>query len=210
MSKNRIFDGIEDDDVKRLLSCFNANTLHFKKDATILSNVSKTTKIGIIIKGSAQIIRYNSNGSRTIMETVTEGNIFGEFSASNFEELYIIACEDSEIVMFEYEKLITRCKKNCPYHNKVIDNTLQLLSIKLRSKNERIEILSKKTIREKLLTYFNMLSRKQISKTITLPLTLTDLADYLSIDRSAMMRELKNLKDEDIIESKDKKIYLKF
>lgn len=210
MAKNRIFDDIEEGDVKKLLSCFNANTLHFKKDATILSNVAKTTQIGIMLKGSAQIIRYNSNGSRTIMETVTSGNIFGDFSASNFEELYIIACEESDIVLFEYDKLITRCRKNCPYHNKLVDNTLKILGDKLRNKNERIEILSKKTIREKLLAYFNMLSRKQITKVITLPFSLTDLADYLSIDRSAMMRELKNLKEDDIIESREKKIYLKY
>ncbi len=210
MPRIHLFDDISSEEEKKLLNCFNANTLHFKKDAIILSNVAKATQVGLVVNGSAQIIRYNSNGSRTIMETLKEGDIFGDFSASNFEELYIIACEESEIILFEYERLITRCKKNCPYHNKVIDNTLQILSDKLRSKNERIEILSKKTIREKLLAYFNMLSKKQISKTIILPFSLTDLADYLSIDRSAMMREIKNLKDDEMIESREKKIYLKY
>ncbi|MCX4365040.1 MAG: Crp/Fnr family transcriptional regulator [Bacilli bacterium] len=210
MPNIHMFDNIEESDVKKMLNCFQANTLHFKKDTTILSNVTNTRQIGVILEGSANIIRYNFNGSRTIMESLVSGDAFGEFSASNGEELYVISSEDSKIVLFNHENLITRCKKNCPYHNQLIDNMLQILSDKLKKTNERIEILTKKTIREKLLAYFNFLSKRQISRVITIPFSLTDLADYLSIDRSAMMREIRNLKDEGLIDSKGKKIYLNY
>lgn len=210
MANIRAFDGISDEDVKRMLNCFQANTLHYKKDTTILSNVANTTKVGIVIDGSAQIIRYNYNGSRTIMENINEGDAFGVFSSSSLEEIYVISTSESKIVMFDYEKLINRCKKNCDCHNRLVDNMVQILSRKLQTNNERIEILTKKTIREKLLTYFNIESKRQISKTINLPFSLTDLADYLSIDRSAMMREMKNLKEEGLIESHTKKIYLNY
>lgn len=69
---------------------------------------------------------------------------------------------------------------------------MKIITTKLKNYNERIEILTQKTIRDKLLNYFNTLSRKQTSRNIILPYTLTDLSDYLSIDRSAMMREIKN------------------
>lgn len=210
MPNIRMFDGIVESDVKKMLNCFQANTLHFKKDTTILSNVANTRQIGVIITGSANIIRYNFDGSRTIMESLVSGDAFGEFSASNGEELYVISSEESDIVLFNHENLITRCKKNCPYHNQLIDNMLQILSDKLKKTNERIEVLTKKTIREKLLAYFNFLSKRQISRIITIPFSLTDLADYLSIDRSAMMREMRNLKDEGLIDSKGKKIYLNY
>lgn len=210
MPNIRMFDNIEENDVKKLLTCFQANTLHFKRETTILSNVTNTRQVGVIISGGANIIRYNFDGSRTIMETLSSGDAFGEFSASNGEELYVISSEESDIVLFDYERLINRCKKNCPYHNQVIDNMLQILSDRLKRNNERIEILTKKTIREKLLAYFNFISKRQISRVITLPFSLTDLADYLSIDRSAMMRELRNLKDEGLIESKGRKIFLNY
>lgn len=210
MAKIQAFEDIEDIDVKKMLSCFEAKTLHFKKDTTILSNVANTTQVGIITRGSAIIIRYNFNGSRNIIEKINEGETFGSFSASFSEEVYIISLEETDVIMFEYSRMINRCKKNCEYHNKLIDNMVKILSLKLQNYNERIEVLTKKTIRDKLLAYFNMLVRKQISKNITLPFTLTDLADYLSIDRSAMMRELKNLKEEGLIEAKGKKIYLKY
>lgn len=201
---------IEKNDVKKMLNCFDAKQLHFKKDAMILSNISNTTQVGVIDSGSAVIIRYNYNGSRTIIEKLNVGDAFGRISPTMSEELYIIADEETDVTLFDYSKLINRCKKNCEYHNKLIDNMLQVLINKTESYNERIEVLTKKTIRDKLLAYFNILNKKQITKSIILPFTLTDLADYLSIDRSAMMRELKNLKEEGLINQKGKRIHLNY
>ena len=72
----------------------------------------------------------------------------------------------------------------------------------------RIELLSKRSIREKILSYFNLLSIQKYSKSFTLPFSLTDLADYLCVDRSAMMREMKLLKEEGFIEKIGNKITL--
>lgn len=205
-----MFDGIEENDVKKMLTCFEAKRLHFKKDSTILSNIANNTQVGVIESGSAIIIRYNYNGSRTIIERLTEGDTFGSFSQAYTEELYVVSEDETDVILFNYDKMINRCKKNCEYHNQIIDNMLQVLSQKMQNYNERIEVLTKKTIRDKLLAYFNILTKKQISRNIILPFNLTDLADYLSIDRSAMMREIKNLKEEGLIESKGKKILLKY
>lgn len=208
MPKIRVFDNISKDDVKKMLTCFNTKTLHFKKDSTILSNLANTTQFGIIKTGEAIIIRYNYNGTRTIIENLKENDIFGSFSSSLTDDLYVISKVETTVLMFDYSRLINRCRKNCPYHNILIDNMVSILSQKLQDYNERVEVLTKKTIRDKLLAYFNILVKKQITKTITIPFSLTDLADYLSIDRSAMMRELKNLKEEGLIESKGRKIRL--
>ena len=210
MGTIKLFDSIEKDDVKKMLTCFDAKKLHFKKEAMILSNLANNTQIGIIESGSATIIRYNYNGSRTIIEKLNVGDTFGAFSKTYTEELYVIAAEVSEVIFFNYSKLINRCKKNCEYHNKLVRNMLEVLSQKMQDYNERIEVLTKKTIRDKLLTYFNLLNKKQLTKVITLPFSLTDLADYLSIDRSAMMRELKNLKEEGLVDQKGKRIQLKY
>ena len=79
---------------------------------------------------------------------------------------------------------------------------------KVTNLNTRIEILTKRSIREKLRGYFNILSTRNLNKTFSLPFSLTDLADYLSVDRSAMMRELKCLKDEGFIRKNGNKITL--
>ena len=208
MTEFFIFEGLTEDDENRLLNQFNGTTYKYKKDETILSNVANTTKFWIVKSGSANIVRYNYNGTRTIIERLEAGNIFGPFSASFSQDLYVISSQDTEIINFDYSKLINRSGRNIEIQNKVIDNMVNILSLRLRTYHERVEILTEKTIRDKLLAYFNNLSIKQIKKNITIPFTMTALADYLSIDRSAMMREIKNLTEEGLIEYKNKNIKL--
>jgi CRP-like cAMP-binding protein len=210
MNDFMVFDGINENDVKKLLNEFNALTLHFKKDATILSNVSNTSSFFIIQEGKANIVRYNFNGTKTIIEKMDKGDIFGSFSGTIDDDLYVIAASECDIITFEYNKLISRSGKNNEAHNKLIDNVLNKIADKLTYYNERIEILTEKTIRYKLLKYFGYLSKKQITKAIVIPFTLSDLSDYLAVDRSAMMREIKYMNDDGLIQSKGRYINLKY
>lgn len=211
MDKITIFDGIEEKEIQKMLTCFQARKLTFKKDRTVISNISNTNLIGIVLKGTANLLRYDYNGNRTIIEKLNENSVFGQaFLSSDSNELSVIATSEFEVLFIDYNSIIKRCKKGCSYHSTLIDNMLQLLSNKIKNINERIEVLTKRTIREKLLEYFSILSKKKVSKSFLLPFSFTDLADYLSIDRSAMMRELKNLKDDGFIESKGKRITLLF
>lgn len=206
-----LFQDIDKEDVNKMLKCFDAKKIHYKKDRTILSNVSNNTKFGIILNGSANVIRVDYNGVRSIIERLETNSIFGGPLYNSFNnELSIIATSDSEVLEFDYSHIINRCKKNCICHAKILDNMLQILANKVAMNNEKILILSKKSIREKLLEYFKTRAYNAGSKSFKMDLTLTDLADYLSIDRSAMMREIKNLKNDGFIEIINKKVYLYF
>ena len=98
--------------------------------------------------------------------------------------------------------------KNCPFHQELSASLTKLILKEVVDLNTRIELLTKRNIRDKLVSYFNLLSSKTLYKTITIPFSYTDLADYLSIDRSAMSRELKYLEDENFIKRNGKKISL--
>ena len=186
-----------------------ADTLHFKKDSTILSVIKNDNIVGIITSGYLQIIRTDHNGIRTIIEELEEQDVFGSFISSlKNKEYEIIAKEDTEIIIIDYDNIINCNLTNKSFYNQFIKNLLQITSKKIQEKNERIEILTKKTIRNKLLEYFKIISKKHNSKYIYLPFNFTDLADYLAIDRSAMSRELKYLKEEGFIEIKGKRIKL--
>ena len=186
-----------------------ANTFNFKKESTILSVIKNDNIVGIITSGYLQIIRTDHNGIRTIIEELEEQDVFGSFISSlKNKEYEIIAKEDTEIIIIDYDNIINCNLTNKSFYNQFIKNLLQITSKKIQEKNERIEILTKKTIRNKLLEYFKIISKKHNSKYIYLPFNFTDLADYLAIDRSAMSRELKYLKEEGFIEIKGKRIKL--
>ena len=208
MNEISIFKGIDEQNVKYMLKCFQAKSISYKKDTTIISNLANTDIIGIIINGSANLIKCDYNGNRIILERLEKGSIFGEVFSSYSDELSVIATTDCTVITFDYEHIIKRCKKSCPYHNEVINNMLQLLAKKVSVMNNRIDVLTKKTIREKLLEYFAIQEKENISKVFYLKLNYTELADYLGVDRSALMRELKNLKNEGFIETKLNRIKL--
>ena len=204
-----LFDNITNKNKEKLLKILESHSISIKRNNTILSTVKTENTIGIIISGIIQIVRNEYNGNRTIIEELNENDIFGSiifpFSSNEYD---MITKEDSKILIIEFDRILDTTDTNYFYYNQFIKNLLQILSDKIREKNERIEILTKKTIRNKLLEYFRIMSKKSGSKNIYLPYTYTELADYLAIDRSAMSRELKNLKDEGFIEIKSKKITL--
>ena len=173
-----LFDNINSKNKEKLLLMLEANTLHFKKDSTILSVIKNDNIVGIITSGYLQIIRTDHNGIRTIIEELEEQDVFGSFISSlKNKEYEIIAKEDTEIIIIDYDNIINCNLTNKSFYNQFIKNLLQITSKKIQEKNERIEILTKKTIRNKLLEYFKIISKKHNSKYIYLPFNFTDLAD---------------------------------
>lgn len=204
-----LFHNISDKNQEKLLKLLEANTFTFKNDMTILSTIKNENIIGIVISGYIQIVHNDYNGNRTIIEELEENSIFGSmFSSISNNEYDIITKEYSKLIIIEYSRIIEGVKSNYSFYTQFIQNLLQIISNKINEKNDRIEILTEKTIRNKLLKYFQIVSKKKRSKNIYLPFTFTELAEYIAVDRCAMSRELKNLKDEGFIEIKSKKITL--
>lgn len=196
-----VFDNITNDELRKLLKCLDARKLSYSKDNIIISNMSNANVLGIILSGSANLIRVDYNGNKSIIEILSKGDVFSSnlFNIEN-NELSIMALEDTEIYLITYDRVMHCCSKNCIYHRQLIDNLLEIIINKLNSIYERIQILTKKSIREKLLAYFKFVSYKKNSKKFKIPMNYTTLANYLAIDRSALMREIKNLRDDKIIE----------
>jgi len=191
-------------------NCSRFEKKHFLKNENITTYIQKRNQICIMINGTADLIRFDLNGNKDIIDKFTSNDIFGEafYPVHTNNELTVIATSDCDILFFLYNDIYTKCKQNCKFHTTLSASLLELTLKNSVHQNTRIEVLSKRTIREKLLTYFSILSSRDFSKSFTLPFSLTNLADYLSVDRSAMMRELKNLVDEGFISKHGNRIKL--
>lgn len=191
-------------------SCKNVQKKSFSKGETITSYIEKRNQFCILLNGEADLVRYDLNGNKTIIEHFSKNDVFGEvfYVVTTNNELSVEAKKRCEVLFFSYDNIHTKCKSNCKFHQTLAENLPEIILHKVTDLNTRIELLTKRTIREKLLGYFSIVSSRNLSKTFTLPFSLTDLADYLSIDRSAMMRELSLLKEEGFIEKIGNKITL--
>lgn len=206
---NNPFEDLTKSQITKLFDLLEVHIYKYSKGQEILPTIKNENIVGIIMEGSAQIINIEYNGNEIIIEDLIKHSVFGtRISSTNAENYEIIAKQDTEVLVIDYEKLINSKNLNHNYFNIFFRNLFDIISTRLKEKNERVRILEKKQIREKLLEYFEIEYKKNPLKNIYLPFTFRDLSDYLAVNRSAMFRELKHLKEEKFIEIKGKKITL--
>lgn len=191
-------------------SCHRVQKKTFSKNEIITSYIKKRNQFCILVSGNADLVRYDLNGNRTIVEHFSKNDVFGEvfYTITTNNELLVEAREKCEVLFYIYDDIHSKCRNNCKFHQELSEDLPELILSKVTDLNMRIELLTQRSIRDKLIGYFSMLSTRNLSKTFSLPFSLTDLADYLSVDRSAMMRELKLLKEEGFIKKNSNKITL--
>ena len=191
-------------------SCRKVQKKVFLKNEVITTYIEKRNQFCILLSGNADLVRYDLNGNRTIVEHFSKYDVFGEvfYNITTNNELLVEARKKSEVLFYSYDDIRQKCKSNCKFHQTLSESLPELILGKVTDLNMRIELLTKRSIRDKLLGFFNLISTRNLSKSFTLPFSLTDLADYLSIDRSAMMRELKLLKEDGFVEKIGNKIIL--
>ena len=181
----------------------------FKKNEIITTYLLKRNQICVLLSGQALLMRYTKDGQRHILNTFKKGDAFGEtfYRLHTSKELFVLAKKDCEVLFLPYDKLDS-CNHECTYHVQLLKELPDLFLNRMAEINLRTELLSCRNIRDKLMTYFTFLQHEKGKKTFELPFSLTDLADYLVIDRSAMMRELSKMKQEKIINKQGKSITL--
>lgn len=210
IEKYSIYKNIEEKKLKKLLSTLQSNTNIYNPNQTIAYSLGNRNLVGIIEEGKANLVRFDYNGERTIVEELSKNDIFSDmFYSSTNSELNVIATAKCKVTFIEYDELLKKAQTSS---NAMIllKNLISLITRKLVKRNERIELLTTRTIRNKLLSYFELQAKKNNSKTFNLNYSYTDLADYLAIDRSAMMREIKNLKEDRLIKDVNRKITILF
>ena len=204
-----IFEGISNKNKRKLLQSLGADTLHYTKDESIIRLFKDDNIINFIVKGNVKVVLNNINGNQIITEDLYDGDVFS--STINYideNETDAIVTEDTEIISMNQKDIIDFKDNSKSYYNIFIKNLFIIMTKKISERNERIQILTKKTIRYRLLEYFEIMRKKNNSLNIYLPYNYIDLAAYIAVDRSAMSRELSNLKEEGFINIKGKKITL--
>ena len=203
MKRCTLFDGITDDDLTAMLACLNAKVKQYAKNQVIISEGQRVTDIGIVLSGAVQIVSIDHYGNRNIVSQIEPSHIFGEaFVCAEVMSVPISAeaSESSEIMLLDGNRLMSPCCKSCEFHNRLIANLLKNLALKNLTLNRKIEITSKRTTREKLMTYLLWQAKSKGSDSFTIPYDRQELADFLQVDRSGLSAEISKLRREGILE----------
>ncbi len=212
LSNLTLFKGISQLDCDRMVKCMNPVEKSFKAGDIICDFGVQKKTVGIVKNGRASIVRYDSNGNKTVLESLTDNSLFGDslaFSCSGGDCVLAICEKSCTVVFIEFDQIAKRCSNACHCHSVLTENLFMLMSQKARLLSERIEIISQRTIRDKLMCYLYITALKQSTDTVAIITSLSGLSEYICSNRSAMVREIGNMKDEGLIEMNGKKIRLK-
>ena len=202
IKKSALFSGIDTDEISAVLNCLSAKESKFTKDEFVFRSGEKISSVGMVLSGQAHIIKEDFWGNRTIIAEVSAGSLFGETYACVGSEplgVSVVASENLEILFLDIQKMMNVCTSVCEFHTKLIRNLLSVLAEKNLLLTKKMEHISKRTTRDKLLSYLSAQSLKCGKPSFEIPFNRQQLADYLSVDRSAMSNELCKLRDEGIL-----------
>lgn len=203
------FSGISELQKTKLIKLLQAHIYKFNKNEEILPTSKSENIVCILLEGEANICNISYNGEEYISERLYENSLFGtNISGIDYNEYQIRAIEPCTVLVIQFRNMLNEDNTNHKYFNVFQNNIFTIITKKLRDNNNRIKILTRKSIREKLLAYFENSYKASRSKYIYLETNFKDLADYLSINKSAMFRELRNLKDEGFVKVDGKRITL--
>ena len=199
--KSYIFRGMDEKQLKEALAYLNAREVFYKKGENLIMLSNPINDFAVVLSGSVQVSCDDIDGNRMIMATVAKGEMFSEslaVTACRESPINATAAEDSRILWLSAD-IIRRNESDNPVKNKIILNFINAVANKCLMMNDRVQILSKKTIREKVITYLSQLSEQGKKKEIKIPFDRQGMADYLGVERSALSRELSRMENEGII-----------
>lgn len=205
--KTKLFDKINNTDLKSLYDCLQVTNKTYKKGEFLIHQGDKITHFGMIILGNLHVIKEDFLGNKNVIASLSTDNLFAESFAIQGNELSpisVIAVEKTEVIWINYNKFKRPCVNTCPFHSQIIENLIQIIAEKNIYFNSRINCLTKTSIREKILYYVSTNADK--NGFYTTSLNRNQLANFLGINRSALSRELTNLKNEGILDF-DKKAF---
>ena len=211
LEKSPLFSEICETDLITLLDCLGGTVRDYPKGTTVIREGDRPTHLGVVLSGEIRITRTDFYGNRSIVAAVGVPQVFGEtFACAEVEALPVdvIAATDCTVLMIAVNRVLNPCCNGCGFHNRIIYNLMRQTAAKNLMFHRKLEITSRRTTRDKLMTYLLMTAKEQGSNTVIIPYDRQELADYLEVDRSGLSAEISKLRREGVLIAEKNKFTL--
>ena len=201
--RSPLFLGIRPEDMEGMLGCIGYYVREYQKGEIISFEAETIHHVGVVLSGSVDMIKEDVWGNRTMLLRSYTEDVFGETFACGEDSMSVVtfvAAEDSKVMFLSFCRVMHTCSHACVFHQTLVENMVRLIARKNRELMRKVEVVSKKTLREKILAYLSIQAQSQGKKQFEIPLGRLEWAEYLCADRSALTRELAKMKEEGLIE----------
>lgn len=198
-----LFRGLSTEDLLGMKDCLRFFRSNYKKGQVILMESEHMHHVGIVLSGKVDMIKEDVWGGKTLLARMGKDELFGESFACGSDTqsaVTFLASEDTSVLFLPFCKMMRTCSHSCEFHNKLIENMVSIIADKNRTLMRKVEIISQRSLRDKILTYLSFQAQKSGSRYFCIDLDRGELAEYLCADRSAVSRELSAMKQEGILD----------
>ena len=205
IARSALFDRIAKDEISSLLKCLGGERRSYERDEYVIRVGEKVSSLGLVLRGSVNVSNEDFWGRRTIIAKLSPSDLFAEaFACAQVNEMPmdVTASESSEVLFLDFTKLITTCQDTCGFHKRLVENMMKVLAYKNVFLMQKVEHVTRRNTREKLLSYLSSQALKSGCSSFDIPFDRQELADYLAVDRSAMSAELARMKNEGLLKFK--------
>lgn len=203
ITNSPLFDGMDQQERKLMLDCTGYHIRSFRKGEIIAFEEENIRHVGVVLHGRVDMIKEDLWGNKTLLLRMGKDELFGETFACGSDHLSVVTfqvSEDAEVLFIPFDRVMHSCTMACRFHHRLIENMVRIIADKNRDLMRKVEVVSKRTIREKLLAYLSIQAQVQGSRYFEIPLGRVELAEYLCVDRSALTRELAKMKAEGLLD----------
>ena len=202
LNKSPLFQGISENELGSLTNCLGCSFREYKKGETVYHAGDFVREIGIVLSGRIHIIKDDAWGNSNIISEASEGEMFAEAiicGGVGILPVTVSAAADSKVCFVDFQRIVTTCPSACVFHTLLIRNMIGVFARKNIMLAEKMEHITKRTTREKLLSYLSQQARTHKSAKFEIPFDRQELANYLSVERSALSAEMSRLKADGVI-----------
>ena len=196
-----LFSGIRDEEIGAMLQCLQASEAKYARAVSILRSGEVVESVGLLLEGAVLVVQEDFWGNRNLLAAVGPGELFAEaFACAHAVSPVSVQCTtDGSVLYLNVRAVFSPCEKACAQHKTLSQNLIRVLAEKNMQLNEKAGFLSQRTTREKLLAYLSAQARRAGSASFRIPFDRQQLADYLSVNRSAMSAELSNMQRDGLL-----------
>ena len=196
-----LFHGLREAQIREMLPCLSARQSRFRRGQFLLRAGDRVAFAGILLSGEAEVLQEDFWGNRNLLAAVGPGDLFAEaFACAHAVSPVSVLCKtDGSVLYLNVRAVFSPCEKACAQHKALSQNLIRVLAEKNMQLNEKAGFLSQRTTREKLLAYLSAQARRAGSASFRIPFDRQQLADFLSVNRSAMSAELSRMQREGLL-----------
>ena len=202
-SESALFAGIRKEDMAGMLDCIGYHIRSYEKGAIIAFEEETINHVGVVLSGKVDMVKEDLWGNRTMLVRMGKDEVFGETFACGEDAMSMVtfaAAERTQVLFLSFSRVMHTCSHACAFHQTLIENMVRIIARKNRELMRKVEVVSRRSLREKILAYLSIQAQQQGKKTFEIPLGRLEWAQYLCVDRSALTRELAKMQEEGILD----------